>query len=96
MLCGRVTPGLICMASTETTINTRIASLLLAILPRAMALCSRSERDTSVGHASTGIVSTGLPEHRNHATLFGDSPSPGLYVDRIKFMPGMSHAPLAS
>ncbi len=30
---------------------------------------------------------------RTVATLFGDSSQPGLYVDRIKFMPGMKVMP---
>src|SRR5258708_30254446 len=40
------------------------------------------------------ILSTkGLSGAPQHATLFGDSSQPGLYVDRIKFMPGMKVMP---
>jgi len=72
----------------ETTLNTRIASLLLAICAAgAWAHAHAQNADTSVVMLPQDIVYTGLPGAPQHATLFGDSSQPGLYVDRIKFMP---------
>ena len=39
------------------------------------------------------IIYKGLPGSPQHVTLFGDSSQPGLYVDRIKFLPGMKVMP---
>jgi quercetin dioxygenase-like cupin family protein len=39
------------------------------------------------------IVYKGLPGAPQHVTLFGDSSKPGLYVDRIKFAPGIKVMP---
>src|SRR5258708_37735040 len=49
--------------------------------------------DTSVVKLPQDIVYKGLSGAPQHATLFGDSSQPGLYVDRIKFMPGMKVMP---
>jgi len=39
------------------------------------------------------IVFKGLPGAPQHVTLFGDSSQPGLFVDRIRFLPGMKVMP---
>ena len=47
----------------------------------------------SVVKVPQDIVYKGLPGAPQHVTLFGDSSQPGLYVDRIKFLPGMKVMP---
>ena len=49
--------------------------------------------DTSVVKLPEDVGYKGLPGAPQHVTLFGDSPQPGLYVDRIKFLPGMKVMP---
>ena len=74
--------------------NTRAASLLLAICAAgAWAPAHSQSADTSVVKLPQDIVYKGLPGAPQHVTLFGDSSQPGLYVDRIKFLPGMKVMP---
>lgn len=49
--------------------------------------------DTSVVKFPQDIVYKGPLGAPQHATLFGDPSQAGLYVDRIKFMPGMKVMP---
>ena len=49
--------------------------------------------DTGVVKFPQDIIYKGLPGSPQHVTLFGDSSQPGLYVDRIKFLPGMKVMP---
>jgi quercetin dioxygenase-like cupin family protein len=49
--------------------------------------------DTGVVKFPRDIIYNGLPGSPQHVTLFGDSSQPGLYVDRIKFLPGMKVMP---
>jgi quercetin dioxygenase-like cupin family protein len=50
-------------------------------------------QETSVVKFPQDIVYKGSPGAPQHATLFGDSSQPGLYVDRIRFLPGMKVMP---
>jgi quercetin dioxygenase-like cupin family protein len=49
--------------------------------------------ETSVVKIPQDVVYKGPPGAPQHATLFGDSSQPGLYVDRIRFPPGMKVMP---
>jgi len=51
------------------------------------------DADTSVVRLPGDIAYKGLPGAPQHVTIFGDSSKPGLYVDRIKFAPGMKVMP---
>jgi hypothetical protein len=74
--------------------GTRTVSLLLAICAAGVwAPAYAQNADTSVVKLPQDIVYKGLSGAPQHATLFGDSSQPGLYVDRIKFMPGMKVMP---
>ena len=74
--------------------GTRTVSLLLAICAAGVwAPAHAQNADTSVVKLPQDIVYKGLSGAPQHATLFGDSSQPGLYVDRIKFMPGMKVMP---
>src|SRR5882672_1757061 len=79
----------------ETTMSTLTTSLLLAICTVAVwvAPTHAQNTDTSVVKLPQDIVYKGLPGAPQHVTLFGDSSQPGLYVDRIKFQPGMKVMP---
>src|SRR5438094_8361275 len=78
----------------EMTMNTRTVSLLLTICAAGVwAPAHAQNADTSVVKLRQDIVSKGLPGAPQHVTLFGDSSQPGLYVDRIKLMPGLSVVP---
>jgi hypothetical protein len=57
---------------------------------------SPSPVDTSVVKVPPDIVYKGLPGAPQHVTLFGDSSQPGLYVDRIRFLPGMKVMPIGT
>jgi hypothetical protein len=79
----------------ETTMSTLRASFLLAICTIAVwaAPTHAQNAETSVVKLPQDIIYKGLPGAPQHVTLFGDSSKPGLYVDRIKFMPGMKAMP---
>jgi quercetin dioxygenase-like cupin family protein len=49
--------------------------------------------EASVVKMPQDIVYNGLPGAPQHVTLFGDSSQPELYVDRIRFLPGMRVMP---
>jgi quercetin dioxygenase-like cupin family protein len=94
MLCGRSRLALFASLQQETTMGTRTVSLLLAICAAGVwAPAHAQNADTSVVKLPQDIVYKGLSGAPQHATLFGDSSQPGLYVDRIKFMPGMKVMP---
>ena len=74
--------------------NTRTAFLLLAICAAGVSAPAHAQDpDPSVVKLPQDIVYKGLAGAPQHVTLFGDSSKPGLYVDRIKFMPGMKVMP---
>src|SRR5262245_19797002 len=54
---------------------------------------AQSQENTGVVRLPQDIVYKGLPGAPQHVTLFGDSSTAGLYVDRIKFAPGMKVMP---
>jgi len=74
--------------------NTRTAALLLTICTAGVWVSAHAQNaDTSVVKLPQDIIYKGLSGAPQHVTLFGDSSRPGLYVDRIKFMPGMKVMP---
>jgi quercetin dioxygenase-like cupin family protein len=73
----------------ETTMNARTACLLLVLSTAAHA----QSADTGIVKLPQDITYKGLPGAPQHVTLFGDSSQPGLYVDRIRFLPGMKVMP---
>jgi quercetin dioxygenase-like cupin family protein len=79
----------------ETTMSTLTTSFLLAICTVAVwaAPTHAQNAETAVVRLPQDIVYKGLPGAPQHVTLFGDSSQPGLYVDRIKFQPGMKVMP---
>src|SRR5256885_141065 len=81
-------------APQETIMNTRTAFLLLAICAAGVsAPALAQDADTGVLKLPQDIIYKGLAGAPQHVTLFGDPSKPGLYVDRIKFMPGMKVMP---
>src|SRR3979411_155006 len=74
--------------------DTRTASLLLAICAAGLWWPAHAQNvDTSIVKLPQDITYKGLPGAPQHVTLFGDSAQPGLYVDRIRFLPGMKVMP---
>ena len=75
--------------------STLTTSFLLAICTVAVwvAPTHAQNAETNVVRLPQDIVYKGLPGAPQHVTLFGDSSQPGLYVDRIKFQPGMKVMP---
>jgi hypothetical protein len=73
----------------------RLTGTLVAVLCTiaAWTLANAQTTETSVVKVPQDIVYKGLPGAPQHVTLFGDSSQPGLYVDRIKFLPGMKVMP---
>src|SRR5260370_31863454 len=94
MLCGQPRLALFASFQQEKTMGTRTVFLLLAICAAGVWAPAHAQNvDTSVVKLPQDIVYKGLSGAPQHATLFGDSSQPGLYVDRIKFMPGMKVMP---
>ncbi len=74
--------------------NTRTARLSLALCTAGAWWPAHAQNvDTSIVKLPQDITYKGLPGAPQHVTLFGDSSQPGLYVDRIKFLPGMKVMP---
>ena len=74
--------------------NPRTAALMLAICAAGVWASAHAQNaDTGVVKLPQDIIYKGLPGAPQHVTLFGDSSQPGLYVDRIKFLPGMKVMP---
>jgi len=74
--------------------NTRTGCLLLALYTAGAWWPAHAQTvDTGIVKLPQDITYKGLPGAPQHVTLFGDSSQPGLYVDRIKFLPGMKVMP---
>jgi quercetin dioxygenase-like cupin family protein len=73
--------------------HARTALFLLALCIGGGAWVSAQSQDTGVVRLPQDIVYKGLPGAPQHVTLFGDSSKPGLYVDRVKFAPGVKVMP---
>ena len=73
--------------------NTRTACLLLALARREHAGPLTLRMSTPASSSCRRTSAKGLPGAPQHVTLFGDPSQPGLYVDRIKFPPGMKVMP---
>jgi quercetin dioxygenase-like cupin family protein len=85
-----------CVMSTSfVRRHARTALFLLALCIGGGTWLSAQSQDTNTGvlRLPQDIVYKGLPGAPQHVTLFGDSSKPGLYVDRIKFAPGMKVMP---
>ena len=65
---------------------------VIGLICVTQAVCAGGA-DTSIVKLPQDISYKGLPGAPQHATIFGDSSQPGLYVDRIKFLPGMKVMP---
>ena len=74
--------------------NRRAVTLVAALCTTAAWAPARAQTvEPSVVKVPQDIVYKGLPGAPQHVTLFGDPSQPGLYVDRIKFLPGMKVMP---
>lgn len=73
----------------------RTALFLLALCTAGATWGSAQSQDSnaSVVRLPQDIVYKGRSGAPQHVTLFGDSSKPGLYVDRIKFAPGVKVMP---
>jgi quercetin dioxygenase-like cupin family protein len=71
----------------------RTALFLLALCTADGTWVSAQDANTSVVRLPEEIIYEGHSGAPQHVTLFGDSSKPGLYVDRIKFVPGMKVMP---
>src|SRR5262245_23004033 len=73
----------------------RTASFLLALCAACGTCVWAQPQDTNgtVVRFPQDIVYKGLPGAPQHLTLLGDPSKPGLYVDRIKFLPGTKVLP---
>jgi quercetin dioxygenase-like cupin family protein len=69
------------------------ACVLLAFCIAGGTWVSAQSANTSVVRLPEDMVFSGHPGTPQHVTLFGDSSEHGLYVDRIKFPPGMKVMP---
>ena len=74
--------------------NWRTVTLVAAFCTTVAWAPARAQTvETSVVKVPQDIVYEGPPGAPQHVTLFGDSSQPGLYVDRIRFPPGMKVMP---
>ena len=74
--------------------NSRTVTLIVALFTIGSLAATRAQTvETGVVKVPQDIVYKGLPGAPQHVTLFGDSSQPGLYVDRIRFPPGMKVMP---
>jgi quercetin dioxygenase-like cupin family protein len=75
--------------------HARTALFLLALCTAGGTGVPAQSQDANTGvlRLPQDIIYKGLPGAPQHVTLFGDSSKPGLYVDRIKFAPGMKVMP---
>ena len=73
--------------------NARTVLFLLALCIAGGTWVLAQDTNTSVVRLPQDIVYKELPGAPQHVTIFGDSSKPGLYVDRIKFAPGMKVMP---
>ena len=65
---------------------------VIGLICVTQAVCAGGA-DASIVKLPQDITFKGLPGAPQHATIFGDSSQPGLYVDRIRFLPGMKVMP---
>jgi len=72
---------------------TALVLLAFCMADGKRASAQAQDANTSVFIRSQDVVYKGLAGAPQHATLFGDSSKPGLYVDRIKFASGMKVMP---
>src|SRR6185312_9766279 len=98
MLCPQRNSDLCCLIIKEKefsmTIKMRTTCLLLALgAAGAWWPAHAQSADTSTVKLPQDLTYKGPPGAPQHVTLFGDSSQPGLYVDRIKFLPGMKVMP---
>jgi hypothetical protein len=73
--------------------HARTVLFLLALYTAGGTWVSAQGTNTSVVRLPQDIVYKELPGGPQHVTIFGDSSKLGLYVDRIKFAPGMKVMP---
>ncbi len=74
--------------------NRHAAALYLSLcMVGVWAPAQAQNVDTGVVRFPQDIIYKGLAGSPQHVTLFGDPSQPGLYVDRIKFLPGMKVMP---
>ena len=74
--------------------NMRTAWMLLTLCPAGAWWPAHAQNvDTGIVKLPQDITYKGLPGAPQHVTLFGDPSQPGLYVDRIKFLPGTKVMP---
>jgi quercetin dioxygenase-like cupin family protein len=74
--------------------NTRTACLLSVLCAAEACWPAHAQNvDTSIVKLPQDITYKGLPGAPQHVTLFGDPSQPGLYVGRIRFLPGMKVMP---
>ena len=74
--------------------NRHTATLILTLCMLGAWTPARAQSvDTGVVKLPQDIIYKGLAGSPQHVTLFGDPSQPGLYVDRIKFLPGMKVMP---
>ncbi len=74
--------------------NPRTAALMLAICTAGVWTPAHAQNaDSSVVKLPQDMIYEGRAGAPQHVTLFGDPSKPELYVDRIKFMPGMKVMP---
>jgi quercetin dioxygenase-like cupin family protein len=91
---GGAKPATSMIAAKETTMNRRAVTLVAALCTTAAWAPARGQTvETSVVKVPQDIVYKGPPGAPQHVILFGDSSQPGLYVDRIRFLPGMKVMP---
>src|SRR5262249_51837611 len=81
-----------------TSFVSRYARTVLFLLALCTAggtwvMAHSQDANTSVVRLPQDIVYKGLPGAPQNVTLFGDASKPGLYVDRVKFAPGMKVMP---
>jgi len=82
------------IAAKETIVNRRTVTLVAALCTiAAWASAGAQTVETSVVKVPQDIIYKGPPGAPQHVTMFGDPSQPGLYVDRIRFPPGMKVMP---
>jgi quercetin dioxygenase-like cupin family protein len=74
-------------------VRTPLFLLILCTAAATWGSARSQDTDASVVRLPQDIIYKGRPGAPQHVTLFGDSSKPGLYVDRIKFAPGMKVMP---
>jgi hypothetical protein len=89
---GRAKPAISAITAKGYPMNRR--TVVLGLCATASWASARAQPvETSVVKMPQDIVYQGPPGAPQHVTLFGDSSQAGLYVDRIRFLPGMRVMP---